>query len=130
MKSFALGLVLSLNGASVVLAQDCSNPQNQLEINECAAMFYKAADEDLNLAYGLARDMARQIDRDGPAGQASTLTLLRDAQRAWIKYRDLACSAESMLAAGGTMQPTLRFGCLERMTRARAEDLRFFGEMN
>lgn len=130
MKSFVPGLLLTLVSAPFALAQDCANPQTQLEINECAALFYKLADEDLNLAYGLARDMARQIDSDSPAGQDSAVTLLRDAQRAWISYRDLACSAESMLAAGGSMQPALRFGCLERMTRTRTEDLRYFGEVN
>ena len=130
MKSFFLGAALSVLGATQTLALDCTAPQTQADINSCAAQFYQMADEDLNLAYGMARDMARQIDMDAPQGQASSVTLLRDAQRAWIQYRDLACSAESMLAAGGSMQPMLQLSCLERLTRARTEDLRHFGEVN
>ncbi|WP_406648412.1 lysozyme inhibitor LprI family protein [Aliisedimentitalea scapharcae] len=130
MRLFFLGVVLTFGSTSVALAQDCSAPQTQSAMNECAAQFYRFADEDLNLAYGLARDMAKQIDTYAPSGQVSSVTLLRDAQRAWITYRDLACSAETMLAAGGSMQPLLHFGCLERLTRARTEDLRSFGEVN
>jgi uncharacterized protein YecT (DUF1311 family) len=130
MKSFTIGIALAVLGATHVAALDCTAPQTQYDINECAVHFYQLADEDLNLAYGLARDTAQQIDANGTPGQASSVTLLRDAQRAWIRYRDLACSAESMLAAGGSMQPALRFGCLERLSRARTEDLRYFGEMN
>jgi len=130
MKSLTTGLALALFGATHVAALDCSAPQTQSSINECAVHYYQLADDDLNLAYGLAREMARQIDSDNATGQASAVTLWRDAQRAWISYRDLACSAESLLAAGGSMQPALRFGCLERMTRARTEDLRYFGEMH
>ena len=130
MKPLSLGLALTLFSATQTLAQDCTAPQTQTEITTCAAQYYQMADEDLNLAYGMARDMARQIDLNAPQGQSSSVTLLRDAQRAWIQYRDLACSAESMLAAGGSMQPALQLSCLERLTRARTEDLRYFGEVN
>lgn len=111
-------------------ALDCANPQTQADMTQCVAMMYQAADGDLNLAYGMARDMARRIDAasgtNGPGAERG----LRDAQRAWIAFRDLACETESLLAYGGSMQPMLRLSCLERLTRARTEDLRLFGEMN
>ena len=76
MKSVTLGLALTLISSSNAFAQDCSDPQTQIEMNECAAQFYRFADEDLNLAYGMARDMAKLIDADSSAGQASSVILL------------------------------------------------------
>ncbi len=99
-------------------------------MNLCAAQAFEAADEDLNLAYEIARDMARQMDSYTPDLDPTNEVLLRDAQRAWIKFRDAACEAESTLARGGTMQPLLYSTCAERLTRQRAEDLRMFGEVN
>ncbi|MDX2483858.1 MAG: lysozyme inhibitor LprI family protein [Pseudodonghicola sp.] len=111
-------------------ALDCAAPQTQNDMTQCAALMYQSADDDLNLAYGMARAMAQQIDAaygaDAPGAEAH----LRNAQRAWISYRDLACETESLLAYRGSMQPMLQYSCLERQTRARTEDLRYFGEGN
>ena len=109
---------------------DCSNPQTQVEMTGCAAQAFEAADGDLNLAYKMARDMARRLDQGLPADHIPAEIILRDAQRAWIAYRDQACEAESLLARGGTLQNQLFYICLERLTRTRTEDLRFFGEVN
>jgi uncharacterized protein YecT (DUF1311 family) len=109
---------------------DCTAPETQHDMNYCADQFYRMADEDLNLAYKQARSAARQIDEYRPTDQPSAERMLKEAQRAWIAFRDQACATESMLAAGGSMQPTLHFSCLERLTRNRTEDLRYFGEVN
>ena len=53
---------------------------------------------------------------------------LRDAQRAWIAFRDRACEVEGMRYEGGSIQPMIVAGCLERLTRARSEDLRLLAE--
>ncbi len=108
---------------------DCSNPLTQVEMTGCASLAYEAADGDLNLAYGLAMDQARRMDADLLL-DPSNVALMRDAQRKWIVFRDVACSAESTLARGGTMQNQLFLLCMERLTRARTEDLRYFGEVN
>ncbi len=125
-----LALAAALLTAPAAQALDCAAPQTQADMTQCAAILYRAADEDLNLAYGLARDMARQIDAANGANTPGAAIRLRDAQRAWIAFRDLACDTESLLAYGGSLQPMLRLSCLERLTRARTEDLRYFGEMN
>ncbi|TDK42313.1 lysozyme inhibitor LprI family protein [Antarcticimicrobium luteum] len=121
---------LLLTAPAGAQALDCSAPQTQTDMTQCAALMYEAADGDLNLAYRLAHDTARQIDAANGAGAPGAETRLRNAQRAWIAFRDLACETESLLAYGGSMQPMLRLSCLERQTRARTEDLRYFGEMN
>jgi uncharacterized protein YecT (DUF1311 family) len=53
---------------------------------------------------------------------------LRDAQRAWITFRDAACRAEGYVYFGGSMRLQVVALCLERMTRARTEELRSIAE--
>ena len=128
MKPFALCLALL---ATPTLAQtlNCANPLTQTEMTQCASLAYEAADQDLNLAYRIAMDQARRMDSYA-AYTPTNEDLMRDAQRKWIPFRDAACSAESTLARGGTMQSQLFLMCMERLTRTRTEDLRLYGEVN
>lgn len=109
---------------------DCTNPTTQIEMTGCASLAYEAADVELNAAYTIARAEARRRDAADPGLNPSNEVLLRDAQRAWIPFRDLACEAESTLARGGSMQNQLLFLCLDRLTRARTQDLRIFSNVN
>ncbi len=93
----------------------------------CAARAHETADAKLNAAYRLAVKQAKSQDQYLDAGQVPSQTMLRDAQRAWITYRDRACETESTLARGGTMQNQIFFICMERLTKNRARDLMLFG---
>ena len=126
----ALVLASLLSTPARAQTLDCTNPVTQVEMTGCAAKAFEAADGDLNLAYGLAVDMAVRLDEYLPEGAVPAKTILRDAQRAWIGFRDQACEAESLLARGGTMQNQLYYICLERLTRRRTGDLRYFGEIH
>ena len=108
---------------------DCTNPMSQVEMTGCAAQGYEAADAELNAVWPDAMAQARRMD-DGMDWAPSNATLLRDAQRAWITYRDRACEAESTVMRGGTAQNMVYYGCLERLTRDRTEDLRYFAFVN
>lgn len=107
---------------------DCAAPVTQLDMTLCAEQAWRRADEDLNLAYGFARKMMQDIDAGLPDDQKGAEVALRDAQRAWIAFRDAGCAAEGFRAAGGSMRPMVVALCLERVTRARTEDLRALGE--
>lgn len=126
------GLAVLVTLASPVAAQvlDCPDATSQAEMTGCAARAYEAADGDLNLAYKMAMERARSMDEYLQDGQVPAVEILRDAQRAWLPFRDQACEAESLMARGGTMQNMIFFMCLERLTRNRTEDLRIFGELN
>jgi uncharacterized protein YecT (DUF1311 family) len=52
---------------------------------------------------------------------------LREAQRAWVTFRDLACEVESLVAEGGSMQPMIYSACLTTLTEERTDALRYFG---
>ena len=91
----------------------CKDAKTQLEMNVCLADAYSNADRDLNAFYAPVKSKLH------PAGIAK----LQEAQRAWIRYRDLNCEAEAGLYEGGSIQPAVRSGCLERVTRARIAEL-------
>ncbi len=109
---------------------DCDNAMTQQAMNHCAHQAYALADEELNLAYKLAMSQAKAQDEYIENGDTPAATMLRDAQRAWIDFRDKACALESTIARGGSLQPLLYSSCLERETRQRTEALRYFGEVN
>lgn len=105
------------------LAQDvdCDAAETTMEMSYCAEVALEEADAVLNEIYADALDTARGY---GPEQEG----FLRDAQRAWIEFRDAACAAEGSLYMGGTMQPLVGTLCLERLTWARADDLSAFME--
>ncbi|MGY9045650.1 hypothetical protein P775_00245 [Puniceibacterium antarcticum] len=121
--------VLSLSGwVSAGFAQqlDCSNPVAQVEMTGCASLDYDKADAALNAVWKQAMAKAQEMDKSIGAGDVPAATILRDAQRAWIPYRDKACEAESLKARGGTLQQQLFYECLTRMTGIRTDDLASF----
>jgi uncharacterized protein YecT (DUF1311 family) len=103
---------------------DCIDPQTQMEMTFCAGVDYQEADAALNALWpdvlAAARlndeyvgDMARE------RGVPTTVEALRDAQRAWIRFRDAQCEFEAYEVFGGTMQPMVGSLCLARLTRQR-----------
>ncbi|MFN4153606.1 MAG: lysozyme inhibitor LprI family protein [Paracoccaceae bacterium] len=126
MRILALAVLVFGAGFAVPVqaqAVNCSNAMTQMDINACAAADFNAADAALNAAYGQARDAMRRMDSGLPAHQAGAEIALRDAQRAWISFRDLACIAEGFQMRGGSAEQMLVVGCKARLTQQRAQDL-------
>jgi len=107
---------------------NCSDPQTQVEMTDCAQQAYQAADGDLNASYKLAVAAMRAWDADLPKVQRGAEESLRAAQRAWLPYRDATCTNEAYFYKGGTMEPMVQLNCLERITRQRSEELRTMAE--
>lgn len=128
MRSFLALLLLLIPAPLLAQSLNCTAPGTQAELTECAAQAHTASDAFLNQAWRKAMDAARAQDAYLRAGDVPSAQMLRDAQRAWITYRDQACDAESTIARGGSMQNMLVYICLERLTRRRTEDLRLFAE--
>lgn len=103
---------------------DCTNTMMQQEMNACAEQDWMDADADLNAAYAEAMAVMKGYDADLPKSERGAEANLRNAQRAWITYRDAACAAEGYAMHGGSAEPLLIYGCRARLTAQRAEDLR------
>ena len=109
---------------------NCENPTSQVEMTGCADRELTAADDALNRTYADAMRIARERDEDGHPGSAvPVVSLLRDAQRAWIPFRDRACDLEASAWAGGSGQSMAYLQCKTRLTRERSRDLCLFMDM-
>ncbi|MEH7826722.1 lysozyme inhibitor LprI family protein [Gemmobacter denitrificans] len=102
---------------------DCTNASSQNEMTFCAEQDWMAADADLNAAYKAARDRMRAVDADLPKDQQGAEAQLKQAQRAWVTFRDAACAAEGYMMHGGSAEPMVIYGCRAFLTRQRAEGL-------
>ena len=130
--------MIAIVTAMLLSAQDpqwnCENPQAQQEMNYCAARDAERADAELNTAYRTAIAEAQQADREyrvlddeaggRPTGEPGWEASLREAQRAWVSFRDAHCRLESFEARGGSMQPMIDGACRATITRARTAELR------
>lgn len=87
----------------------------QLEMNYCAAAKSEHADNELNAHYQRQMNLLRTT---------ASKARLRDAQRAWLTFRDKACLYEAgPPEESGTSWPLDHFGCMERITIPRIQDM-------
>jgi uncharacterized protein YecT (DUF1311 family) len=111
-------ILLCLLSAPPVAAGDADTcvmaAQTQADINECSTQRYKAADSLLNRTY-------KEIQATVDSGQFAKI---RQAQRAWITYRDTACEAQALAYATGSLYTSVYTNCLTDMTRVRTAKLR------
>jgi len=117
------GLFALLAGAAQAQQVDCEMAETQQDMNICAAQDWQTADDVLNDAYAKAMILMENIDADLPDDEKGAVLNLRRAQRSWVDFRDAACAAEAYMMHGGSAEPLLIYGCMARLTSARAADL-------
>ncbi len=81
----------------------------------CIDKEYRYYDSRLNRAYR----QIRKIFAEAPKEQQ----YLKEAQRAWILYRDKKCQFEGYPMRGGTGEGLLVYGCKARETQKRTQEL-------
>jgi uncharacterized protein YecT (DUF1311 family) len=95
-------------------AEPCANAQSQAEMNNCAGREYKAADVALNQVYRQLVSMLNDEEK----------SQIKEAQTAWLKYRDTNCDFVADQYKGGSMRPMILGYCLAEMTRNRTTELK------
>jgi len=114
MKTALALLAFLMLAASPARARDCTNPATQADITACAGEDEAGSDAALNASYKALFAML------APADQAR----LRDAQRAWIVFRDKECAFRTSPYSDGSIAPALQARCLADLTAQRAAQLR------
>lgn len=127
--TFVAALALQASQAGAPRRYRCDDPQNQVEMTACAGIDFERADAELNATWRKAIARARSADREfedirGADDRPGSEAVLREAQRAWIIFRDAHCTLNGYDARGGTMEPMLYNGCRARITRERTFQLR------
>jgi uncharacterized protein YecT (DUF1311 family) len=100
---------------------DCVNLKTQLDMNFCAAWGAELSDRELNAAYQRVRRSYQQSD--SKTYRALRLKHLTTAQLAWIKYRDTTCTWKASKFSGGSIEPMIYSGCVDRLTKVRTQEL-------
>lgn len=125
MKIWMIGFALLAGPAFAQNAVvDCANAQAQVELTYCAEQDWLIADDALNAAYKEARAAMKQIDADLPADQRGAEDSLKEAQRAWVTFRDKACDAVGYRMHGGSAELMVIYGCRAMLTEQRTDGLR------
>lgn len=101
---------------------NCKATSTQLEMNHCANLSFKAADQELNQIYQQLRNTFKQTKQNTQEPQ------LIDAQLAWIKYRDLDCKFSADRFKGGSIAPLMYSSCQETLTKQRTTLLKSYLE--
>lgn len=115
-----LALMLSTSVVEAVGVK-CNHDGNQMEMNQCAADDYAAADKKLNATW---KKLMEKFKNDKTA-----IAKLKAAQKAWIAFRDaevdamFACDEGDVSVCWGSMYPMLFNGELQSMTETRTERL-------
>ena len=112
-----------LSTAATAQEIDCGNAVTQMEMNQCAYDDWEAADVDLNAAYRRAMTLLKGWDADLPEAEQGGAAALKEAQRAWITFRDKACEVEGYAMKGGSAEPLLVYGCMRQLTEDRTAQL-------
>jgi len=119
--SIILGYLIGLQ----VIADDASmqrcldQAQTTIDMRKCTAQELGYQDFLLNKVY------KRVMAKLSPLHRKE----LRDVQRAWIRYRDLKCDFETIVAEGGSMVAVLALDCNLEMTKQRRKELEYILRM-
>ena len=92
----------------------CASAQSQAEMNICAGKEYKSADAELNQVYQKLSSILNDEEK----------SQLKEAENAWIRYRDLNCEFVADQYKGGSIRPMIHGLCLADVTRNRTAGLR------
>jgi uncharacterized protein YecT (DUF1311 family) len=90
-------LTQAVASAADLPERNCADLDKQADMSACSLTQSQAADAELNRIY---QDLVKK-----KTGDAKALAMLREAERAWVAYRDKECAFEAAGVEGGSMQP-------------------------
>lgn len=112
MRRILLTIAFATLTLSVAHADECMDEaQDQASMRVCAGQAFQASDAKLNKLF---HEIRQRFGDD-----ADTRHLLRDAERAWISFRDAECSFAASGVSGGSAYPMTYDLCLADLTQQR-----------
>jgi uncharacterized protein YecT (DUF1311 family) len=101
-------------------------------MDDYAAFLYRQADTRLNKVYAKAMQYMtndhepaeKQGDQRQKEYEKTAVEDFKQAERAWLTYRDPQCRAAGQQYEGGSMRPMIESQCLTTLTEHRIADLK------
>ncbi|OHX14745.1 hypothetical protein BI347_15470 [Chromobacterium sphagni] len=119
--------MLALCASHAVHAEDdpCQNANTTLEINDCKQQQFDAKDKQLNQIYRelLQKLQANESQGGNPGVKDKPSTLLIQAQRKWIAFRDADCNTKYQIYLDGSIRNMVYLGCKIERTAQRIKEL-------
>ncbi len=109
--------------ASRLAKFNCKGAASEAEMGACASRHLDKADRELNQLYGKLMDSYKD-DKPIRLNVGTRADFLRNAQREWIKFRDVSCRLETYDSIGGSGFGTIYTFCLLKYTQERVLYLR------
>ena len=110
LKIVAISLLCSV---IILEAFDCQNAGNMIEIKICSNQEFLLEDKELNVVY---KEVIKLLDNEGKQK-------LKNAQKAWIIYRDTKAEFAADFARGGTLAGFLYSKSRIKSTKLRIQEL-------
>ena len=104
--------------------QDLPGGSTTVGMADCIMAETAAWDAILNEEYKATQQANEAADTDGHSPVMDRSDALRDAQRAWIAFRDADCAARYAMWQDGTIRTIVGANCQLTMTAQRAIELR------
>jgi uncharacterized protein YecT (DUF1311 family) len=111
MRYLSVALLAMLSVSPPARAEDNCEGETQHEMNMCAGRKFEKSDKVVNERYS---KLMKRLDREDQEK-------LRQAQRAWISYRDKMREFETN--GLGSVRPTIFAGCLTMLTEGHTRYL-------
>ncbi|MCO7612437.1 MULTISPECIES: lysozyme inhibitor LprI family protein [Pseudomonas] len=125
--SLAVALLLGVGGGSSAARAaplDCSHIEVSEQVDRCAQQDKERADNALNQSYQALLERVHNLYPSSLLQEQEYLGKLKNAQRAWIKYRDSTCVLEAFeVAPGKPAHVTLINRCVTRLSNERSRYL-------
>ena len=94
-------------------SSQCENAQTTAAMRTCENIRYEKANEHMLVAYQNLLKKLKDPEK----------LKLRQAQTAWLKYRDAEGDSEATAAEGGTLAPLIRTSVMADLTELRTRQL-------
>ncbi|MEM7462894.1 MAG: lysozyme inhibitor LprI family protein, partial [Pseudomonadota bacterium] len=100
---------------------ECSDNSNQVEIGNCVAEALSRVDQSIEIALGIARNSAKELDKVTDRKVAEPA--LETSQAAWTSFRDQQCEYIGATYGGGSGTGIAIDSCRIELGRSRVDEL-------
>ena len=106
----------------------CDEARDNASLLQCADGEFRKYDAELNRIYAVLMKDAATMSAPQSGYGAPPVQALRNAQRAWIAFRDSNCHWKATAFYGGTGQAVIMANCRAIATRDRVDEFKEFQE--